>query len=194
MNQPVSTGLVLLLLFGACSRGASSDGPAPPASSNPTASLTASGTSSAPAPGPSAVPPGASGAARAWQGTYKSVESTITLPQGVGWKVPPVAAGVGDGAIALTVDPSNGRARGTIDGVLGPATIDGMVSDARLTATVARQDPSDHGFTGTLDGELSPTAGHGTIHAALADVSAVRTATFELAPTAAGSAPPAPKP
>jgi hypothetical protein len=187
MKSPIFAGLGLVLLVAACSKGSSE---ATSSSANASAAPSGSGAPGAAPPAASAAPSSAPAAPRAWRGTYKSAESTFTLPQGVGWKVAPVPAGVGEGAIALTVDPSTGRVRGTLEGPLGPATLDGLLSDGRLTANVARRDPTDHGFAGTLDGEVSGTAGHGTIRASLADVTAVRAATFEVAPAAA-TAPPA---
>jgi hypothetical protein len=118
----------------------------------------------------------------AWKGGYKSVPGTIALPKDVSWKIPETPAGVGDGTIDLTIDRTTGRVDGKVDGVLGPATIDGLASDGTLTATVSRRDPTDHGFTGTLTGDVGDTAARGTLNVALADVSAVRNATFDLAP------------
>ena len=72
--------------------------------------------------------------------------------------------------------------QGTVDGVLGPATVDGVAVDGKITATVAREDPADQGFTGTLSGRRGDATAQGTMNVAHADVSAVRNATFELAP------------
>jgi hypothetical protein len=110
------------------------------------------------------------------------VPGTIVLPKDVKWKIPESAAGVGDGTIALTVDRATRRVQGKVDGVLGPATIEGVAIDGKITATVSREDPKDHGFTGTLSGDVGDTATRGTMNLALADVSAVRNATFELSP------------
>jgi hypothetical protein len=144
-----------------------------------------------PAP-PASVAAGASGRAvtsatatpaiSSWEGSYTSVAGGITLPKDVKWKVPESPSGLGDGKIALTVDSASGRVLGTVDGPLGPATLHGLASDGRLTATVARQDPSDHGFIGTLAGEVIDGGAHGTMNLALAEVSAVRNATFHLSP------------
>jgi hypothetical protein len=117
-----------------------------------------------------------------WKGTYKSAEAGITLPKDVKWRVPESTAGVGDGTLAFTVDPASGRVQGTLDGVLGPATLDGFAADRKVTAIVVRKDPSDQGFTGTLEGELADATGRGSVRLALADTSAVRLATFELTP------------
>jgi hypothetical protein len=169
--------LILLGVPSACSKGSSEDAPAPSATS---AAPPASTSLAAPAASTSAAPAAASAG---WKGGYKSVAGTITLPKDVKWKVPDSTDGIGEGTIAMTVDRPSGRVRGTLDGVLGPATIDGLASDGKLTATVARQDPTDHGFTGTLSGDLGDAGAHGTMNMALAEVSAVRNATFELAPS-----------
>jgi len=126
----------------------------------------------------------ASAGARAWRGPYKSVESVITLPADVKWRVPESTAGIGDGTLALTADPA-GRVNGIIDGVLGPALVVGLLADGRLTGSVLRKDPSDHGFTGTLAADLGDADARGTLHVTLAEASAVRQATFELSPEAA---------
>jgi hypothetical protein len=172
-----------LLLASACASGCAkgSAGESPPSSSSASASVSATG-STVTSPGPplatAARPAGPTG----WKGGYKSVPGTIVLPKDVSWKIPETAAGVGEGTIALTVDPATGRLQGKIDGVLGPATVDGLASDGTIAATVSRVDPADHGFTGTLTGDVGDAGARGTMNLALADVSAVRNATFELSP------------
>jgi hypothetical protein len=169
--------VILLGMPSACAKGSSEEAPAPSAT---TVAPPASTTQAAPAASTSAAP---SAGSNAWKGAYKSVAGTITLPKDVKWKVPDSTDGIGEGTIAVTVDRPSGRVRGTLDGVLGPATIDGLASDGKLTAIVSRQDPTDHGFTGTLSGDLGDAGARGTMNVALAEVSAVRNATFELAPS-----------
>jgi hypothetical protein len=166
--------LAATLLTCSCSKG--SPGEASPGA--PAPSSIASATAPAKAPSPPADAPGPSG----WKGSYKSVAGTIALPKDVKWKVPDVAVGLGDGTIALTVDRATWRVQGKVEGVLGPAIVDGLAQDGKMTATVSREDPTDHGFTGTLSGDIADAATSGTMNLALADVSAVRNATFELAP------------
>lgn len=167
-------GWVLAVVAGAsaCGKPSSQETPAPA----PGASVSAdaggrAGTSAAETP-----------AISSWQGSYTSVAGGIALPKDVKWKIPESPGGLGDGKIALTVDSASGRVLGTVDGPLGPATLDGLASDGRLTATVARQDPGDHGFIGTLAGDVIDGGAHGTMNLALAEVSAVRSATFHLSP------------
>jgi len=107
--------------------------------------------------------------------------------KGVKWVVPETDAGLGAGTLALSVDHGTGRIRGTVDGPLGPATIDGYADGATMSATMARKDPTDRGFTGILDAREDGGDGgvSGTLNVALAEVSAVRTATFHLTPQAA---------
>jgi hypothetical protein len=169
--------VTLVGVLSACAKGSSGEAPAPSATGVAPA---ASASLAAPAASTSAAPAAGNDG---WKGGYKSVAGTITLPKDVKWKVPDSTDGIGEGTIAVTVDRPSGRVRGTLDGVLGPATIDGLVSDGKLTATVARQDPTDHGFTGTLSGDLGDAGARGTMNVALAEVSAVRNATFELAPS-----------
>jgi hypothetical protein len=149
-----------------------------------------------PSAGASAHPGDGVGSAKAapiqsWQGSYKSVAATITFPKDVRWRVPDTSVGLGDGTMALTVDPETGRVRGTVDGPLGPATLDGLSSGGRLTASVARQDASDQGFIGTLAADFGDAGGQGTMNVSLGEASAVRTAAFQLSP--ARGAQPAPR-
>ena len=168
--------VVLVLLAGGCSKGSSEGAPAGSASA-------AAPPASAPA---ASAAPSASASAQAakttgWRGPYKSAAAGITLPKGVNWKVPEVTEGVGEGTLALAVE-AGGRVTGTVEGVLGPAIVDGRLADDKVTAVLRRQDPADHGFTGTLSGEVAQGHLRGTMNCAQADVSAVRTATFELEP------------
>ncbi len=184
MTRVVSSGLSLafVALGVACSKP-SGEGPAqagPAAAREPVADV-AVGPTSAPAAAPATV---------AWTGTYTSNAGTLYIPEdwkSVHWTVPDTSAGLGPGSLALTVDGPTGRVTGTLTGPLGPATLAGLVADGKITANIARQDASDRGFTGTLIGTLSADHGEGTIHVALAEVSAVRTATFSLSRDRAGS-------
>jgi hypothetical protein len=139
------------------------------------------------------APPAAKGATVSWTGKYKSAAGKLYIPEdwkSVHWNVPDTPAGLGEGTLALTVDGATGRVSGTLDGPLGPATLAGIASDGKLSATVARQDASDRGFAGTLQGTLAGDHGEGTIQVSLAEVSAVRSATFSLSKSGEGAAPP----
>jgi len=126
---------------------------------------------------------GAAGATPSqWRGTYHSESATIFVPpewKGVRWSVPSTSAGLGDGAMTLEVRGE--RVFGAIDGPLGPATIDGVVSGPTITANVLRRDPADQGYSGTLLGTMSGDRVTGTMNLSLAEASAVRAATFALA-------------
>jgi len=117
-----------------------------------------------------------------WRGTYHSESATIFVPpewKGVHWVVPSTSAGLGDGAIELEVRGE--RVLGAIDGPLGPASVDGVVSGTMITATVLRRDPADRGYSGTLVATISGDGATGTMNLSLAEASAVRTATFSVA-------------
>jgi hypothetical protein len=125
--------------------------------------------------------------ATGWHGTYKSTAGEVYVPpdwKNVHWTVKESPAGIGEGAIALSVDAATGRTVGTLEGPLGPATIDGFVANGKLTATIARKDPTDQGFTGTLVGVLAEHC-EGTMNLSPAEANAVRTVTFALAPDVA---------
>lgn len=125
-----------------------------------------------------------------WRGAYRSSAATLYIPaawKDVHWKVKETAAGIGEGSIALQINPSSGRVLGTLDGPLGPAVIDGLSSSGVLTASIARKDPSDGGFTGTIAASISAERIEGTLHVALSDANALRTATFTMSPDGAAS-------
>jgi hypothetical protein len=169
--------LMSAIWVGACQR------PSPDASVH--ASATAAPHDAAFERAPTTVPSGhgATADTAAWRGTYHSATATLYVPsewKSVHWKVPETPQGVGDGTLELTVDPTTHRVFGTLDGPLGPATIDGFASGHALTATLARKDPADRGFAGTLVGAVDDDAVTGVVHAALAEASAVRTAIFSL--------------
>jgi hypothetical protein len=159
---------------GACGRTPTQESPAPTASATIARSAGAIATAA----------PIAS-----WQGSYTSVAGAMTLPKDVRWRVPETPEGLGVGTLALTVDPASGRVRGTVEGPLGPATLDGMAADGRLTASMARRDPNDRGFIGTLSGDVTDGGVRGTMNVALAEASALRTASFQLAPVRGAESP-----
>lgn len=146
---------------------------------------------------PAVARPAASAAVRVapmttWTGTYSSTAGKLYIPEdwkSVHWNVPDTPAGLGDGTLSLTIDGASGRVAGSLAGPLGPATLAGMASDGKISATVAREDASDRGFAGTLQGTLAGDHGEGTIQASLAEVSAVRTATFSLSKSGAAAQP-----
>ncbi len=151
---------------------------------------------SAVAPAPDAqseAHPSAKSGTVTWTGKYTSTAGTLYIPEdwkSVHWNVPDTPAGLGEGTLTLTVDGATGRVTWSLAGPLGPATLAGIAGDGKVSATVSRQDASDRGFTGTLQGTLSGDHGEGTIQASLAEVSAVRSATFSLSKSGEGTAPP----
>jgi len=137
---------------------------------------------------PSRVAPPAPTVARSWHGAYRSAVSTLTVPpdwKKVHWSDLQSTAGVGEGTMALTVDGPTGHLSGTVDGPLGPATVDGVLADGNLAASLRRRDPSDQGFTGTLLGSLTGDHVEGTMNVSLGLASALRSATFHLSSGAA---------
>ena len=174
---------VVLIAMTACSKSPADAGqssaiaPADAGSASPSAAQSATkGT------------PAVAASSAEWHGSYDSVAGSLYIaPQlkGVKWVVPDTDAGLGTGAITLSVERSTGRIRGAVEGPLGPAVIDGYADGATMSATMARKDPTDRGFTGTLEAQQDDAGVSGTLHVALAEVSAVRTATFHLTPESA---------
>ncbi len=139
--------------------------------------------SASPAPTASA----AASAGSRWTGTYKSAAGTLYIPpdwKSVRWSGADTQAGIGEGTMALDVDPATGRVAGTLEGPLGPASVDGVVSGGKLTASILRKDPSDRGFAGTLVGSVEPDRAAGTMNLSSAEANAIRAATFALGPAA----------
>jgi hypothetical protein len=138
----------------------------------------------------SSTPPGTP---QTWHGAYRSSEATLTVPpdwKKVHWSDTQSTAGIGDGTLALVVDGATGHLSGTVEGPLGPATVDGMLSDGHVAATLRRRDPSDQGFTGTLLGAITGDHLDGTMNVSLGLASALRTATLHLARGASSAAAP----
>jgi hypothetical protein len=178
---------VLALACLACGRTKSETDP------NGVAARAALGDASTAAPsvaptGPTPTSPSSATVKTQWRGSYKSASGELYIPpdwKNVHWNVKETPAGLGEGSLTLSVDPANGRALGSLDGPLGPALVDGLVSAGKLTATITRKDPADQGFTGTLVGSIGPDHAEGTMSISLAEASAVRKATFTLSPEAA---------
>ena len=163
-----------LAMFAAAACSKDTHGPPPPAvtlDATPIAAVSRDAAAASP-PAPSS-----------WTGTYASVAGAPYVPQdwkGVRWSVPETPAGVGDGTVSVIVDPSTGRVTGSVEGPLGPAVLDGYSADGGVTASLVRKDPSDRGFTGTLVGSVEGDKLTGSMSVSLAEVSAVRKATFAL--------------
>lgn len=187
MRTAVAIALALGIAASACGKSKGPSGAEETsASTMPGApSPSASAVSSPARSQPDAVP-------AAWKGTYKSATGTLYIPpdwKHVQWTGTETPSGIGEGSIALHVDPASGRVVGTLDGPLGPAAIDGLVRDGRLTASIRRTDPSDHGFGGTLEGSMTKDHAEGTLSASLAEAGALRKASFTLSPAPGSSAP-----
>ena len=145
--------------------------------------------SSALPPAPSAAGPRSDAgaqAARTWSGTYKAAAGSLYVPEDwkVRWHPDDVTSGVGEGPLSITVDPARGVVEGAVGGPLGPATLNGQLSDGLLGATMKRRDPQDHGFTGVLRGSARDGGIEGTLNVSPATGGAVRVGTFTLAPGA----------
>jgi hypothetical protein len=119
-----------------------------------------------------------------WQGSYKSAQGALYIPadwKDVHWKVKETDTGIGDGAVSMRVDGLTGRASGALEGPLGPATLEGVVSDGKVTAQITPKDPPDGGFAGTLVGSLANDRMEGTMNVSSGFAGAIRTATFTMA-------------
>ncbi len=126
----------------------------------------------------------------AWRGTYKSTSGSLYIPadwKEVHWRVKETSDGIGEGTIALELDPMTGRVHGTLNGSLGQGKVAGFVSEGKLTASIVRSDPSDEGFAGTMIASVVKDRIAGTMAVSPATAGAVRTGTFELSPAPDGA-------
>jgi hypothetical protein len=172
-------GLLLLAAGAACDKPSGSETQAP-ATASGSASIARS---SVPAAASASTAPKSLAATQSWRGTYKSAASTLAAPpdsKRTHWSDSQSTAGIGDGALALTVVGATGQVTGTVDGPLGPATVDGVITDGKLAATLRRKDPTDQGFTGTVLGSIAGDHLEGTMNATLGLAGALRTAAFTL--------------
>ena len=120
-----------------------------------------------------------------YTGHYTSKEGSLFVPDGaewsgVKWRGDDASIGMGDGTLTFTVDPKTGRLDGTGDGAIGPVVVTGMLSDARVSFTLARKDISDEGFTGSAIGRVTDGKILGTMNLSLASASVIREASFSL--------------
>ena len=102
-----------------------------------------------------------------WKGSYEATAASLYVPDGgewagTKWRGDDAGDGLGAGTVTLTVTGSH--VDGTVDGVLGPAVVDGAFFGDRLSASIRRKDPSDRGFVGVLDGTVKDDKFEGEIH------------------------------
>jgi hypothetical protein len=177
--------LVTCLYACACNRPAGGDNAstAPAGSAQPPVATTAAiGSATTSAATASTAP-----ATRTWKGEYKSAAAALSIPTDknkVHWSDAPSTTGIGDGTLTVTIDGVSGRATGEVGGPLGPATVEGLAADGKLTATVRRKDPTDRGFTGALVGSITGEKVDGTMSVSLGQASSLRSASFSLVPEA----------
>ncbi|HEY1696451.1 MAG TPA: hypothetical protein VGG39_30020 [Polyangiaceae bacterium] len=173
---------VALLALAACSK--SSGDVAPAAAGSAPAAASASSAAAAPSSSAAAASSGGAAASSSWAGSYKSAAASISVPpewKKVHWSDTKSTEGIGDGAMALAIDGATGHVTGTLEGPLGPATLDGASADGTVSATLVRKDPGDHGFGGTLLATVTGDKLEGTMNLSLGTGGVVRTATFSLA-------------
>lgn len=119
-----------------------------------------------------------------WQGSYTSTAGPLYVPPAwnVRWSGGDASVGLGEGTLTMTIDAASRRVGGMVDGPLGPATLDGVVRDEKVAATIVHKIPGDFGFTGTLAGAIHDGRVEGTIRASSGEASTIRTAVFVLGP------------
>ena len=87
--------------------------------------------------------------------------------------------GLGQGTLRLRFD-AMGQVRGSIEGPLGPANVEGYAQGGRVTARIHREHPEDRGFVGTLVGDINASRIDGTLRVSPADAQSIRVASFSL--------------
>lgn len=187
--------LAIALVTTACSKSdvptpAGSASAATSAASAPTTHAAQAGSATATTDGGApreAASAGGTAAAQAggFAGKYTTSAGTLYIPAEKDWSAvkqvkDDPAKGMGEGDLALTVDPS-GRVTGTIDsGPVAPAVIDGSLVDGELRGTIRRKDPKDDGLTGTLVAKLAGDAAEGKLELADANAAILREAKVTL--------------
>jgi hypothetical protein len=163
-----------------CSRGEAAATGAGAGASSAQASV-----ATTPAPAPSAGPAtGSAAGAASWSGTYAATAGTMYVPDasewsGVKFRGDDASLGLGEGALRVTVDAA-GRARGTLDGPLGPLRMEGTLAGGELTLALVPSDATS-GFAGTAVGHAAGTKIEGTMHlASRSTASVIRAASFSL--------------
>ena len=122
--------------------------------------------------------------ATTWKGSYEATAASLYVPDGgewagTKWRGDDAGEGLGAGTVTLTV--LGPHVDGTIDGVLGPAVVDGSFFGDRLSASIRRKDPNDRGFVGVLDGTVKDDKFDGEIHvSSLVNANLLRQAKLEL--------------
>jgi hypothetical protein len=116
-------------------------------------------------------------------GTYTSKASELFVPdaeayKGFKFRGDDAGSALGDGPIKLTV-ALDGKVTGSLEGPLGPATLDGVATDAGITFRVTADDPkADLALSGTGEGEASPSEVKGTMQLSSWHANLLRQATF----------------
>jgi hypothetical protein len=179
-----------VLLATACEKGGAPAGDPIEASARPSP---AASISASPGARPESYASDAAASAaspQSWSGTYKSEAGVLYVPDDwkVRWRPEEVEAGIGEGALTLSADAPPGAVRGTVDGPLGPAVIDGYLVNGNLSATITRSDARDRGFAGVLTGKVTGDHVAGTFNLSPPTGGAVRTGTFVLNQSAAPAA------
>lgn len=119
-----------------------------------------------------------------WKGSYEASAASLYVPDGgewagTKWRGDDAGDGLGAGTVTLSVLGSH--VDGTVDGVLGPAVVDGSFFGDRLSASIRRKDPRDRGFVGVLDGVVKDGKFEGDIHvSSLVNANLLRQAKLEL--------------
>jgi len=181
MRAPLVAAVLGVALF-ACN-DPSSHGREPAAASS-------SSSTTSPAASAAAAPSGSAASAPAvWTGSYASKPGSMYVYDGGEWKGvhfrgDDASVGLGDGTLALTLDPKTHLVHGTGAGSLGDLIITGAFDPAsgEVSFSLLRKDTTDRGFTGTGVAHLSGSALSGSMRLSRGDAHVIRDADFALAP------------
>ena len=149
------------------------DPPATPDAASVSVPVSASASASAPASGPAT-----------YAGTYNAERGTLYIPDAAAWNGvnlrPDDAGATGEGAISLTIDPDGGALTGTLEGPLGPATLNGFAQETGITFQVAPKEKTDLAFRGTGTASLDAGVVSGEMHVSSWRANVLRDATFSV--------------
>jgi hypothetical protein len=161
---------VIVVMLASCK-----DSPAVPDAAPASASVSASASASASVSVVSSGTP-------TYAGTYVAERGTLYIPDAAAWNGvslrPDDAGATGEGAITLTIEPDGGALTGTLEGPLGPATLNGFAEDAGITFQIAPKEKTDLAFRGTGTAAIDAGVVSGEMHVSSWRANVLRDATF----------------
>jgi hypothetical protein len=126
---------------------------------------------------------GSAASTTSWLGKYTVSAGTMYVPEHKDWSSVKFKNDdsklLGEGEMALTVDPTGRVSGSTESGPLGASMIEGTSDGSALAATIRRKEALDEGLTGTLVATISGDSLTGTMKLSEWNAAVVRVAKLE---------------